>query len=111
MIRAISKWVLIGTILLLVLCLCGCVAKVPSSEHIANSATESLNAISNTLTPECKTKAIESEINAAKSAIKATVSACESEKNVITQGKLRWKWSFIGLALVVLAYIARKVVK
>ena len=111
MIRTMSKIVLIGTILLLLCCLCGCARNAPSSEHIANSATESLNAIEQTLTPECKTKAIESEINAAKSAIKATVSACESEKNVITQEKLRWKWSFIALAVLVLAYIARKVVK
>lgn len=111
MIRTISKIVLIGTILLLLCCLYGCTRSTPSSEHIAASATESLNAISATLTPECKTKAVESEIIAAQSAIKATIAACNSEKDVISQEKIRWKWSFFALAIIILVYVARKVIK
>lgn len=107
----ISKIVLAVLITLLILCLFGCAKTTPASETIANSAQESLNAIDNTLTPECKTKAIESQITAAKTAIQATLSACDSEKEIITQEKLRWKWAFLALAIIVLAHIARKVMK
>ena len=97
--------------LAILLILCGCTVNQPASETIANSAQESLNAISTTLTPECKTKAIESQINAAQTAIKATISACESEKEIINQEKIRWKWAFIMLSIMILAYIGRKVLK
>ena len=106
--QIIGMWVLI---ILMVLCMFGCAKTAPTSETIANSAQESLNAINATLTPECKTKAIESQINAAQTAIKATIAACESEKEIITQEKLRWKWSFFALAVMVLVYIGRKVLK
>lgn len=97
--------------IIILIALAGCTQVTPPSETIANSAQESLNAISSTLTPECKTKAIESQINAAQTAIKATLSACQSEKEIITQEKLRWKWAFMALAIIVLVHVARKVLK
>ena len=107
----ISKIVLAVVITLLILCLFGCTKTTPASETIANSAQESLNAVDNTLTPECKTKAIESQITAAKTAIQATLSACDSEKEIITQEKLRWKWAFFATVIMIAAYIAKKVMK
>lgn len=100
------KPLLITTILL-----AGCTINTPSTETIANSAQESLNAISATLTPECNTKAVQSQINAVSAGIKATVSACEAEKAAITQEKIRWKWAFIALAIIIAAYFAQKVIK
>lgn len=107
----ISKWIFWGLIVALILCMCGCAKTTPASETIANSAQESLNAINDTLTPECKTKSIESQINATRTAIQATISACEDEKEIITQEKLRWKWSFIALSIIIMIHIARKVLK
>lgn len=107
-----SKLILMWLFIIFMLCcIFGCAKTAPASETIADSAQESLNAISNTLTPECKTKAIESQINAVQTAIKATVSACESEKEIITQEKLRWEWSFFALSIIIALYIARKVLK
>lgn len=100
-------WILIA---LLLLCLAACAKQTPTTEIIANSAQESLNAINNTLTPECKTKAIESQINATNNTIKAMVSACNIEKDAIDQEKLRWKWAFIALTIIVAIHIGRKVI-
>jgi hypothetical protein len=108
MIKYIFSWIII---IFMLCCIFGCAKSTPATETIANSATESLNSLESTLTPECKTKAIESQINATKMAIKATVSACESEKAVITQEKLRWKWSFFATLIIIAVYIAKKVLK
>lgn len=97
--------------LLIPLLLAACTTNTPSTETIANSAQESLNAISATLTPECNTKAVQSQINAVSAGIKATVSACEAEKAAITQEKIRWKWAFFALAIIIAAYLAKKVIK
>lgn len=107
----ISKIVLAVVITLLILCLFGCTKTTPASETIANSAQESINALEQTIKPECKTKAIESQITAAKTAIQATLSACDSEKEIITQEKLRWKWAFLATVIIIAAYIAKKVMK
>lgn len=107
----ICKIILWTLIICFLLFLFGCAKTTPASENIANSAQESLNALEQTIKPECKTKAIESQINAIKSSINAIVTSCESEKEIITQEKIRWKWSFLATIIIIAAYIARKVLK
>ena len=104
----LTFWVLI---VCLVLLLFGCAKNVPASESIANSAQESLNALEQTIKPECKTNAVESQINAVKMSIKSIVTACDSEKDIIDQQRIRWMWSFIALAVIVLVHVLRKVLK
>lgn len=104
----LTFWVLI---ICLVLLLFGCAKNTPASESIANSATESLNALEHTIKPECKTNAVESQINAVKTSIKAIVVACDSEKDIIDQQRIRWMWSFIALFVIVLVHVLRKVIK
>lgn len=107
----VCKWIFWTLIVLLLLCLAGCAKQAPATETIANAAQESLHAISNTLKPECKTEAIQSQITATETTIKAMVAACNSEKDVIDQEKLRWKWAFIALAIIVAIHVGRKVIK
>ena len=104
----LTFWVLI---ICLILLLFGCAKNTPASESMANSATESLNALEQTIKPECKTNAVESQINAIKTSVKAIVTACDSEKDIITAEKLRWQWAFIALSLIVLVHVLRKVIK
>lgn len=104
----LTFWALI---ICLILLLFGCAKNISASENIANSAQESLNALEQTIKPECKTKAIESQITAIKSSVNAIVASCESEKDVIDQQRIRWMWSFIALAVIVLVNILRKVLK
>ena len=95
-------------LLLLILSSCG----TPTTSHnIADGATNSANALEQSLSKDCATSAIKTQITAIKTQIKAIVSACDTEKQVINQEKIRWKWSFLGLLIVVSMFVLRKVVK
>lgn len=104
-------WLSWIVIIFLLICLAGCVKNTPASETIADSAQQSLNAITSTIKPECKTQTIETQINATHTAIKAMVKACESEKDAIIQEKIRWQWAFFALAIIIAIHVGRKVLK
>lgn len=111
MIRTISKWVLIGTILLLILCLAGCVKHQDPVEAAANAAHQQIVAIKESLPKECQTAAIEEQLKAHDTTIETIKTNCDIQKAEITQEKIRWKWSFIALSLIILIYCAKKVLK
>jgi hypothetical protein len=46
-----------------------------------------------------------------KSQIKTINKVCDTEKAEITAEKVRWKWAFWGLFIVVSIFIAKKVIK
>lgn len=98
-------------ILLILTFLTSCAKQPVASESVANSAQNSLVALENSLTDTCNTPAIKSQINAIKSQIIAIQESCAIEKEVITQEKVKWKWAFMGLAMMILLYILKKVFK
>lgn len=98
-------------LILVIILIAGCAKQPPASETIANSAQESLNAVTATLPKECKSDAVVAQINAAKTAINATVTACNNEKDTINADKHKYQLLFFGLLIIVLANIARKVLK
>lgn len=95
---------------LILLLLCGC-AKQPVSETIAQNAVNTATAIEKTLPKQCATDVVKTQIESVKTQITAIVQACETEKAEITAEKIRWKWAFLGLLTVVLAFIAKKIMK
>ena len=97
-------------LLLLSLILCSCGTHTVS-HNIAGDALNATTALENSLSADCKTEVINARLDQIKTQIPQIIKACESEKQVIEQEKTRWKWSFLGLFAVVLAYILRKVVK
>ena len=103
----------VAIILLIIvgLLIVGCAKQQPASETIANSAQESLNAISATLPKDCKSDPVTAQINAAKTAINATVTACNNEKDIIKADKRKYQLLFFALLIMVLANTARKVLK
>lgn len=102
-------WLSWIVIIFLLICLAGCTRNTSATETIADSAQQSLNTITNTLKPACKTEAIENQINATQASIKAMVKACESEKDAIIQEKIRWQWAFFALAIIIAIHVGRKV--
>ena len=109
--KRICEIVLYIILALIILSLCACGKTQPVSETIADSAVQTTVALEKTLPEECKTDAIKAQIWAVQTQIKAINAACETEKDVITSDKLKWKvafWSLIGL---IAAYILRKVTK
>lgn len=97
--------------ILVCLFLAGC-AKSPSvSESIAENTINEVNALEQSLSKECKTDSVMTQLTIIKSQIRTSVQSCEMEKDVITQEKLKWKWSFFGLLAVIVAYLIKKVLK
>lgn len=107
----IWKAILIGTILILILFLAGCVKQPDAVETATSAAHQQIVAIKESLPKECQTKAIDEQLKAHDATVETIKTNCDIQKAQITSEKLRWKWSFIGLAIVIAAYIARKVLK
>ena len=97
------------TILLILTVLTSCAKQPVASETIADSAISAATAIEQALPKECATQAIKTQITALKTQIKAITAASESEKQVIEQEKIRWKWAFLSLVMAVALFIAKKV--
>lgn len=95
-------------LLIIALLLSGCVKEQTTTETIADSAKEQVMAIYNGLPKECQTDFNKKQTATAQKAIDAIVQSCNDQKEVITQEKIRWKWSFFGLLIVVGAYIAKR---
>ena len=81
------------------------------SHNIADDTLNATTALENSLSVDCKTDVINARLDQIKTQIPQIIKSCESEKQVIEQEKIRWKWSFLGLLTFVLAYILRKVIK
>lgn len=109
--RYITDIIVVAIFFLLVLLLAGCSKSEPVSNTIADNAVNTVVAVEKALPDGCKTEAIKTQLTVVKSEIRSITSACESEKNVITQDKLKWKFGFWGLIIVIGLYIARKVIK
>lgn len=97
------------TILLILTVLTSCAKQPVASETIAEGAISAATAIEQTLPKECATQAIKTQITALKTQIKAITAASESEKQVIEQEKIRWKWAFLSLVMAIALFIAKKV--
>lgn len=95
-------------LLILTVLLSGCVKEQTATETIADSAKEQVLAIYNGLPKECQTDFNKKQTATAQKAIDAIVQSCNDQKEVITQEKIRWKWSFIGLLIVICAYIIKR---
>lgn len=110
-IKKICEIVLYVMLALLVLSLVACVRTPDVSETIAENAINSVTAVEQGLTEECKTEAIRTQLTVVKSEIRAVTKSCQAEKDEITRDKLKWKVSFWILIGVIAAYIARKLTR
>lgn len=93
------------------LILSACAKELPISETVAENAINATTALEQSLSADCKTDAIITQITVVKTQIRAISSACQTEKEIITSEKLRWKWSFWGVIVLIGLYIARKILK
>ena len=109
--RYITNILIAAIFFLLALLLVGCAKNEPVSETIADNAVTATTALEKTLTEECKTEAIKTQLMVIKTQIRAITNACETEKDAITQDKLKWKLLFWVLTGVITAYILKKITK
>lgn len=98
-------------LLILAFLLTGCVRKPDPVESSADVAHQQIVAIKDSIPKECMTKANEEQLKALDRTIDVIVYNCEAQKDKITSEKLKWMYSFFALLIIVLANIARKVLK
>lgn len=98
-------------LLILTISLSGCASKPSSVSTIADTAHQQVASVHESLPAGCKTEAIKQQLRAIDSTIQAMEMTCMSEVEKVGQEKIRWKYAFFALALIVLAHIARKVIK
>lgn len=97
---------------IILMCLvCGCAKQTDALNDAATVAHQTIADIGYSLPKECKTEATNKRLETADMAVDSVVSACESQKETIDQERIRWKWSFFALAIIILAHVGRKVIK
>lgn len=107
----IDKFLAIFILLLFALCLFGCAKRPDPVGTAANAAHQQIVAMQESLPPECKTKAGEEQANALHKTIDSIVENCDVQKQSINEEKMRWKWAFLMLSIIVLVDIGRRVLK
>lgn len=91
---------------LVMLLLFGC-AKTPMQD-ITDTAQQQLNAIEQSIKPECKSVSTTEQINALRGTINSQLSMCESEIKRITSDKIKWETIAIMLMVIMGVYASRK---
>lgn len=95
----------------MLMCLVGCAKKPDATDVAGNTAHDTITVIGETLPAQCKTSAIKKELETAHSAVDTVISTCNTQKELLAEEKARWKWSFIGLVIIIGAYIAKRILK
>lgn len=103
-------FVAICAIFLLIM-LSGCVKHTDPVDTIANTAHQQIVAIRESLTPECKTTAIDEQLKAHDSTVDSIKAMCDTQKSALNAEKLRWQWAFFALVTAIGLYVARKILK
>ena len=101
-------WALIVCLLLL---LFGCAKNTDSLDVIGNSAHQQIVAIKESLPKECQTKAIDEQLKAHDATVDSIIANCNTQKQVLDEERIRWKWSFLATTLIIVAYFVRKILK
>lgn len=95
----------------LIISLSGCARETPVSDTLTENAVSATTALEKALPEECKTDFVNTQFTVIKTEIRAIKNACDVEKDIITNEKLKWKWSFWALTAVIGLYIGRKILK
>ena len=79
-----------------------------AGESIADTAHQQLNAIEQSIKPECMTEATAEQIKALHGTINSQLSNCETEIKRITADKIKWETIAIMLMIMIGIYTGRK---
>lgn len=100
------------TILIIaVLSLFGCSKSTELTDSLTDIAHQNIADIRDSLPKECKTSSINNKLDQADKIVDSVAESCEVRINTEKQEKIRWKYSFLGLLLVICLYIAKRVIK
>ena len=97
-------------LLLLSLILCSCGMRTENHEAI-DAVNNSVVALEQSLPKECKTQAIQTQIDGLHKQLAVAESVCNDAIRHEKSNTIKWKTAFYGLLLVMVVYLARKVLK
>lgn len=109
--RHLSKFVLIWTIFLFILMLCGCAKTAP--ETATDALLTEIGAVEQQIKKECPQAKIDKQIDALRASAQSQLKTCEAQIATIEAQRNTWVVVSGGLVLVMLAYFlgkARKIV-
>lgn len=89
----------------------GCAKEKPEYHYVAQNGIDVINAIEQDLPAECKTDTNKLLFNVARNEMATVERSCDSVVSKIESEKLRWKWGFFGMLIVIAVYIAKKIFK
>ena len=88
----------------------GCNTKAPSVS-VAETAKESISVLEQTLTPECKTEAVTTQLAVLKQLVNTQLLVCEAEKDNLKAAKEKSDMLATFLALIIFTYVGYKLFK
>lgn len=97
-------------VLFLCVMLCSCVNGSVTHDAIVN-ANKSIDALSASITPECKTAGVEKQIENIKKQVESIKPICQAEIDVVRADKIKWKTAFLSLLFVVVMFCLVKIKK
>lgn len=106
--KLILAWIII---LFFICCMCGCAKNTDPVDNLTESAHQQIVAIRESLPKECQTKAIDEQLKAHDLTVESIKSNCDTQKQILKEEKLRWKYSFLALSTIILVYVAKKLLK
>lgn len=89
--------------------LCACSAKTPT-QTATDAAIQAIDALEQSITPECKTASVDKQITALRTQVENTVTYCEQEKRELQLEKDRLEIILFFLVVAMGFYITRKII-
>ncbi len=89
--------------------LCACSAKTPT-QTATDAAIQAIDALEQSIAPECKTASVDKQITALRTQVENTVTYCETEKQVLQLEKDRLLLVLFFMTVVIGVYITRKII-
>lgn len=98
-------------LLLVTVLLSGCTRETPPSHEMTENAINTITAIQQSLPEECKTDANQLMFKVAEREVRGIEKQCDIEKAKIERQVIKWRLISFAMALVIIAYIAKRFVR
>ena len=104
--RHLSKFVLIWTVFLFILMLCGCAKTAP--EAAADAALSQVGAVEQQIKKECPQAKIDKDMDALRATIKSQLSSCEAQIAKVEADKAKWQIACFAMLVLIGAWFVKK---
>lgn len=95
--------------LIIFLLLTGC-AETTATDSVIKSVYSQIDAIEQSLTPDCATDGIKANLGALKTQIQTVENTCKVDIDKVKQERIKWQVAFFSLLVIIGVFILKKVV-